>query len=86
MGGSFKMNKKVEVLKAEVDYLKTWLEVMLGGLIATIIAEWSNISNTQIINSIRILMGGFFVASILFLWVYNDRHNKLIKAIKKSAD
>ena len=71
--------KQIEILKAKVDFQKTWFATTLTATIASQIAYWS----TSAKDIFKLTTACFGIACIIFLFEYHSRHRILIDELRK---
>ncbi len=73
---------KIGILKAQVDFQKTWFASTLAATIACEIAYWS-IKDTTGKTILELAMICFAIACLIFLFKYRSRHRNLIDELNK---
>ena len=76
-------NNKIEILKAKVDFHKTWPGVSLTASTSTQVGYWSFYNKNEIAQTTFFWTSILFAAAwFIFVFSYMSRHEKLIDELK----
>lgn len=77
-----KMNK-VELLKAKLDFDKTWSTILMAATLTSAIGYWANRTNQLASWGFAFMAIAFAFVSLFFIYQYQARHNELIDELTK---
>ena len=73
-------DKEIEVVRAELDFWKTWVEISIGAIIGISFAYTQNVISALLSYFAWVL---FFITFLGSLGYYLIKHKKLIELLKK---
>jgi len=76
----------VAILKAKVDYHKTWTIITLAATLTTTVGYWVTRNHKEASSSFAVMVIIFFFATLYFMFRYDRLHRGLIDEFRKNSE